>query len=105
MNINLASASTDVNALLRSIAVTFPNQVTWKSKRSYMLGEVKKLTEGELEVEGYIRQNYLNAKRLIHITGKYPINFKIKKIELAKDLCPVKISQKEKDKVLSTSKA
>jgi sialic acid synthase SpsE len=47
----------------------------------------------------------LNAKRLIHITGLNPQAFKIKRIEIAKDPCPVKVSQKEKEKILSTSKA
>ena len=47
----------------------------------------------------------LNVKRLIHITGIHPQAFKIKRIEIAKDPCPVKYSQKEKDRVMSTSKA
>ena len=46
-----------------------------------------------------------NLKRLVHITGVNPQAIKIKRIEIAKDPCSVKISQKEKDKVLSTSKA
>jgi hypothetical protein len=47
----------------------------------------------------------LNVKRLVHITGIHPQAFKIKRIEVARDPCSVKISQKEKDKVMSTSKA
>lgn len=47
----------------------------------------------------------MNVKRLIHITGIHPQAFKIKRIEIAKDPCPVKVSQKEKEKILSTSKA
>ena len=47
----------------------------------------------------------MNAKRLIHITGNPVLSWKIKRIELAKDPMPVKLSQKEKDKVMSTSRA
>lgn len=70
-----------------------------------MVGEVKEITNNELHVEGYIRQNFLNAKRLIHITGKYPQAYKIKRIEIGKDPCPMKISYKEKEKIMATSKA
>jgi len=34
-----------------------------------MLGEVSHIREDEVHIKGYIKQNYLNAKRLIHITG------------------------------------
>ena len=47
----------------------------------------------------------MNAKRLMHVTGMFPHAFRIKRIEIGKDPCPMKISQKEKDKVLATSKA
>jgi hypothetical protein len=70
-----------------------------------MVGEVKAITDNELHVEGYIKQNFLNAKRLIHITGKTPQAFKIKRIEIGKDPYPMKISAKEKEKVMATSKA
>ena len=97
--------SMDANAMLRQIAVTFPQSVTWKENRSYMLGEVSHVREDEVHVTGYIRQNFLNAKRLVHITGKPVLSWRIKRIEFAKDPCPVKLSQREKDKVLSTSRA
>jgi AARP2CN (NUC121) domain len=72
-----------------------------------MLSKLTKINEEakELHFEGYIRQNILNVKRLVHITGIHPQAFKIKRIEIARDPCTVKISQKEKEKVLSTSKA
>jgi hypothetical protein len=70
-----------------------------------MLGEVSHLREDEVHIKGYIRQNFLNAKRLLHITGLPEQSWTIKRIELAADPTPVKLSQKEKDKVLSTSKA
>lgn len=70
-----------------------------------MLGEVSHIREDEIHIRGYIKQNYLNAKRLIHITGQDKIAWKIKRIEIATDPCPVKLSTKEKEKVLSTSKA
>ena len=56
-------------------------------------------------MKGYIRQNFLNAKRLIHLTGLPEVSWKIKRIEVAQDPCPMKLSQKEKDRVLSTSRA
>jgi hypothetical protein len=43
MNINLAQAQTDVNALLRQIAVMYPEEVTWRQNRSYMLGQISKV--------------------------------------------------------------
>ena len=45
----------DSNAILRQIAVTFPQDVTWKKNRSYMLGEVSHVREDEVHVKGYIR--------------------------------------------------
>jgi hypothetical protein len=72
-----------------------------------MYGKVSKVDEAKKQVtiEGYIRQNFLNSKRLIHITGRLPMAFKISKIELGRDPCPLKISNKEKEQVLATSKA
>lgn len=70
-----------------------------------MLGEVSYLRSDEVHIKGYVRQNYLNAKRLIHITGQDKIAWKIKRIEIATDPCPLKLSNKEKEKVMSTSKA
>jgi hypothetical protein len=70
-----------------------------------MLGEVTHAREDEVHIKGYIKQNYLNAKRLVHITGIGKLGWKIKRIEIAQDPCPVKLTTKEKDKVLSTSKA
>lgn len=58
-----------------------------------------------MHIRGYVKQNYLNAKRLIHITGQEKVAWKIKRIEVANDPCPVKLSNKEKEKVMSTSKA
>jgi len=58
-----------------------------------------------VHIRGYVKQNYLNAKRLIHITGQEKVAWKIKRIEVANDPCPVKLSNKEKEKVMSTSKA
>lgn len=84
--------SNDANALLRQVAVQFPDEVSWKQNRSYMLGEVAHLREDEVHVKGYIRQNYLNAKRLIHVTGLPVLSWKIKRIEIAGDPTPVKLS-------------
>lgn len=61
----------DVNALLRQIVVTFPKEIHWRNDRSYMLSEVASLdqTAKEVHLVGYIRNNFLNIKRLIHLTG------------------------------------
>lgn len=97
--------SSDSNALLRQIAVQYPDDITWRKQRSYMLGEVTHVREDEVHIKGYIKQNYLNAKRLIHVTGLGKVAWRIKRIEVATDPCPVKLSTKEKEKVLSTSRA
>jgi hypothetical protein len=57
MNVNLAQAQTDVNALLRQIAVLYPEEVTWRQNRSYMLAQVTKCDKDkkEIHLEGYIR--------------------------------------------------
>ena len=70
-----------------------------------MLGEVSHVRNDEVHIRGYIRQNYLNAKRLVHLTGKPALSWRIKRIEFASDPCPVKLSEREKEKVLSTSRA
>lgn len=63
------SIQNDSNALLRHIAILYPDDITWKQGRSFMLGEVTHVRADEVHVKGYIRQNFLNAKRLMHITG------------------------------------
>ena len=68
-----------------------------------MLGEVSHIRKDEVHVKGYIRQNYLNSKRLVHITGMPVLSWKIKRIEVAADPTPLKLSIKDKEKVLSTS--
>ena len=98
-------SANDSNAILRQIAVQFPDEISWKNNRSYMLGEVSHLREDEVHIRGYIRQNYLNAKRLVHITGLPIQSWHIKRIEIATDPTPVKLSNREKEKVMSTSRA
>ena len=108
MCINQFNKVADVNALLRQIAVTFPKEITWRNDRSYMLSEVASLDLAAKEVHllGYVRNNFLNIKRLIHLTGvTAQQGFKIKQIEIAKDPCPLKLSRSEVEKVKSTSKA
>lgn len=70
-----------------------------------MLSEVTHVREDEVHLRGYIRQNFLNARRLIHVTGLTQVAWRIKRIEVALDPCPVKLSVREKEKVMSTSKA
>lgn len=58
-----------------------------------------------MHIKGYVKQNYLNCNRLVHLTGLGKVAWKIKRIEATTDPCPVKLTTKEKEKVLSTSKA
>lgn len=71
MCVNALNSSTDVNALLRQIAVTFPEPITWRDERSYMLADLVKVDRErkELQFQGYVKNNLLNVKRLLHITG------------------------------------
>lgn len=71
MTVNTMSGDTDINALLRQIAVTYPEKLTWREDRSYMLGKVAEVDQKakEVVVKGYIRNNLLNVKRLVHLTG------------------------------------
>jgi pre-rRNA-processing protein TSR1 len=58
MSINKTTDSllqTDSNALLRQIAVNYPEEITWRQKRSYMLGEVVHTRMDEVHIKGYIR--------------------------------------------------
>lgn len=72
MNVNLINGQTDINALLRQIAVLYPEEITWRQNRSYMLGKLTNIQGNELHFEGYMKQNMLNVKRLVHITGVHP---------------------------------
>jgi len=108
MTVNALHCDADINALLRQIAVTYPEPITWRSNRSYMLGSLTKVDEAnnELHISGYIKQNYLNTKRLVHITGvAAQQGFKVKQIEISKDPCPMKLGKREVEKVMSTSRA
>ena len=106
MTVNNLTA--DANALLRQVAVTFPSMLTWRDQRSYMLGHVAKVDpkNKELWVRGYIRNNYLNIKRLVHLTGvSSQIGFKIKQVETTADPCPLKLGRREIEQVMSTGTA
>lgn len=54
-NTTETQSANDTNALLRQIAVQFPDEISWKQNRSYMLGEVAHLREDEVHIRGYIR--------------------------------------------------
>lgn len=54
-NTTETQSANDTNALLRQIAVQFPDEISWKQNRSYMLGEVYHLREDEVHIRGYIR--------------------------------------------------
>lgn len=57
MNFNLLQAQTDVNAVLRQVAVQYPEDITWRQNRSYMFGNLVHLDEEkrEMHFEGYIK--------------------------------------------------
>ena len=58
MNLNTVTdhqANSDSNALLRQLAVQYPEPVSWKENRSYMLGEVTHVRQDEVHIKGYIR--------------------------------------------------
>jgi len=58
MNLNAVTSSqvnSDANALLRQLAVQYPEPVSWKQNRSFMLGEVSHVREDEVHIKGYIR--------------------------------------------------
>jgi hypothetical protein len=108
MTVNANTLDTDINALLRQIAVTYPTVIGWRNERSYMVTQTAKIDRNrkELVVSGYIRNNFLNIKRLVHITGlASQQGFKVKQIELNQDPCPQKLTKKEVDRVMSTSRA
>jgi len=71
MYVNDLTVDIDINAVLRRIAVTYPSRITWRDDRSYMFGHVSKVDQAnkEILINGYIKNNYLNIKRLIHLTG------------------------------------
>ena len=50
MCVNALNTQTDINALLRQIAVTFPEPITWRDERSYMLAELVKADRSTKEL-------------------------------------------------------
>jgi len=53
------------------VAVTHPEPITWRDERTYMLGELISADKDKKEItlQGYIKNNFLNIKRLMHVTG------------------------------------
>jgi len=85
--------------MLRHLTSTFTkNKLFWKENRSYMLCSDYKENAGNLEIDGYIRANYISCNRIGHITGYG--DFKISKILAVEDPCPVKkhVESKKKKK-------
>jgi len=68
-----------------------------------MLAEKVEESKEEVAVCGYIRGNFLNASRVIHVTGRTE-GLKIKRIEAAEDPCPLKISAEHKQKMMDSMK-
>jgi pre-rRNA-processing protein TSR1 len=78
----------DANALLRQLAVTYPQGLDWRQLRSYMLVDKwERLDDAQVAIQGYIRGNLLSVNRCLQMTGSKSV-FSIDRIELAKDLCP-----------------
>lgn len=71
MTMNALTLDQNVSALLRQIAVTYPTKLTWRGERSYLITQKAKIDreKKELVLSGYIRNNFLNIKRLVHLTG------------------------------------
>ena len=71
MCVNALTETQDINALLRQVAVTHPEPITWRDERTYMLGELISADKDKKEItlQGYIKNNFLNIKRLMHVTG------------------------------------
>lgn len=107
MTINAITEQTlrnDASAVLRQVAVTYPEGMRWKQSRSYMLVDQVKRQGAQVKVSGYIRNNLLCAKRLLQMTGSKAV-FKIDSIALGQDPCPLKISQQHKEKIMSSKAA
>jgi pre-rRNA-processing protein TSR1 len=84
--------------LLRMLTSTFPkNKLFWKENRSFMLCSDYRESEGNLEIEGYIKDNYISCNRIGHITGYG--DFRISKIVAIPDPCPIKKHQEHTKKV------
>ena len=75
--------------LVRMITGTFQRtKLFWKENRSYMLCSDYSECNGNLEISGYIRENFLSCNRIGHITGYG--DFKIQQIVAVNDPCPIK---------------
>jgi pre-rRNA-processing protein TSR1 len=84
--------------LLRMLTSTFPkSKLFWKENRSFMLCSDYRESEGNLEIEGYIKDNYISCNRIGHITGYG--DFRISKIVAIPDPCPIKKHQEHTKKV------
>mmetsp|Transcript_28797 Transcript_28797/g.28504 ORF Transcript_28797/g.28504 Transcript_28797/m.28504 type:complete len:563 (-) Transcript_28797:264-1952(-) len=83
--------------LIRMLTGTFArSKLFWKENRSYMIASEYNESNGALQVEGYIRDNYLSCNRLAHITGYG--DFKISQIIATTDPYPTKMHKEKKKK-------
>lgn len=89
--------SSSYKNLVRMLTGTFTRQkLFWKENRSYMIASKYSENQGSLEVEGYVRDNYLSCNRLAHITGYG--DFRISKIVAVTDPYPTKVFKEKKVK-------
>ncbi|KRX00267.1 hypothetical protein PPERSA_10766 [Pseudocohnilembus persalinus] len=79
---------------LRKLQTTPLQSLTWREDRGYMLADKVSFNQNTqlLEVEGFLKGNYLNANQLMHVTG-YD-DYQIEKIEILKN--PYKLRLKSK---------
>jgi hypothetical protein len=50
MSVNAFNSSTDINALLRQVAVAFPESITSRDERSYMLAKLTNIDRKNKEI-------------------------------------------------------
>jgi hypothetical protein len=50
MSVNAFNSSTDINALLRQVAVAFPESITSRDDRSYMLAKLTNIDRQNKEI-------------------------------------------------------
>ncbi|KAJ3047950.1 hypothetical protein HK097_011022 [Rhizophlyctis rosea] len=72
---SVGNATDSINSL-RYLTAQRPKPVIWRDRHAYMLGEKVEFEgnamdeeKGTLKVTGYVRGNYLNANRLVHLQG------------------------------------
>ncbi|CAI5755964.1 unnamed protein product [Candida verbasci] len=71
--------SNEIANLLRNLCQRFPNTITWRDSRGWLISETVKIENEYLVVEGVVRGQGFNSNRLVHIPGFG--DFQVDKIE------------------------